>query len=120
MTTNPAIGSRVRVMTYRFDKHNTYEGIVVPSSRKFTFAVRTGNERHPVSEFEADDPAVKSIEVLKGTAAAKTNARVFKVKVISTGKTYFVSSVNGKLQCTCTGFSYRKTCSHVVNVRKVV
>lgn len=116
----PAIGAFVRVSTLRFGNRNMYEGIVVPSSRNFTFAVRTGNDRHPVSEFEANDPGVLSIEILKGSAAAKTNARVFKVKVKSTGKTYFVSSVNGKLQCNCTGFSYRKTCSHVVNVRKIV
>jgi hypothetical protein len=119
MNTVPAIGARVRVSTVRFGNRNMYEGIVVPSSRTFTFAVRTGNERHPVSEFEASDPAVISIEVLKGGVADKTNARVFKVRVRSTGKTYYVSSVNGKLQCNCTGFSYRKTCSHVVNVRKL-
>jgi hypothetical protein len=120
MNTAPTIGQQVRVSTVRFGNHNTYTGIVVPSSRKFTFAVRTGNERHLISEFEADDPAVLSIEILKGAAAGKTNARVFKVRVKSTGKTYFVSSVNGKLNCNCTGFSYRRTCSHVVNVRKVV
>lgn len=119
MNTVPAIGARVRVSTVRFGNRNTYEGIVVPSSRTFTFAVRTGNERFPVSEFEASDPGVISVEVLKGGVADKTNARVFKVKVKSTGKTYYVSSVNGKLQCNCTGFSYRKTCSHVVNVRKL-
>ena len=120
MNQAPIIGQQVRVSTLRFGNHNTYEGVVVPSSRSFTFAVRTGNERHPISEFEANDPAVLRIEILKGAAASKTNARIWKVLVKSTGKTYFVSSVNGKLNCNCTGFSYRKTCSHVVNVRKIV
>ena len=121
MNQAPSIGQRVRVQTLRFGNRNTYEGVVVPAVRSFTFAVRTGNERHPISEFEANDPAVLSIEILKGAAApSKTAARIWKVKVKSTGKTYLVSSVNGKLNCNCTGFSYRKTCSHVVNVRKIV
>jgi hypothetical protein len=120
MNIAPSIGQQVRVSTVRFGNRNSYTGVVVPSSRKFTFAVRTGNERHPISEFEANDPGVLSIEILKGAAAAETNARIFRVKVKSTGKTYFVSSVKGKLNCNCTGFSYRRTCSHVVNVRKIL
>lgn len=117
MHQTPAIGSHVRVSTFRFDKHNSYEGIVVPSSRSFTFAVRTGNERHPISEFEANDPAVVSIEYVKG---AKSNARVFKVRVKSKKKTYHVSLMNNSFNCNCTGFSYRKTCSHVVGVKNFV
>lgn len=114
MHQNPTIGSHVRVSTFRFDKHNTYEGIVVPSSRSFTFAVRTGNERHPISEFEANDPAVLQIEILKGV---KSDARVFKVHVKSKKKTYHVSVLNKSYNCNCTGFSYRKTCSHVTGVK---
>ena len=117
MHQTPTIGSHVRISTIRFDQHNTYEGIVVPSSRSFTFAVRTGNERHPISEFEASDPAVITIEYLKG---AKSDARVFKVRVKSKKKTYHVSLFNKTFNCNCTGFSYRKTCSHVVGVKNFV
>lgn len=120
MNQAPSLGQRVRIKTVRFGNHNTYEGVVVPAVRSFTFAVHTGNERHPISEFEAGDPAVLSIEILKSAAPNKTAARIWRVKVKSTGKTYLVSGVNGKLNCNCTGFSYRKTCSHVVNVRKIV
>jgi hypothetical protein len=114
MHQNPTIGSQVRISTIRFGQNNVYEGIVVPSNRSFTFAVRTRNERHPISEFEANDPAVLQIEILKGV---KSDARVFKVLVKSKRKTYHVSVLNKSFNCNCTGFSYRKTCSHVTGVK---
>lgn len=38
--------------------------------------------------------------------------------VDSNGKSYTIHNTNGKLTCNCTGFSYRRKCSHVEEIRK--
>jgi hypothetical protein len=128
----PKIGSRVRVTTmypnhvvYRGDTNGyvTYvrEGVVVKSifNDPFKFAVETGAPDHPVSEFNAKSQHVVKIEIIKGSAASVAiDRKAWKVKSSKGSKFYIVERVNGKFNCTCTGFEFRKDCKHIGAVSK--
>jgi hypothetical protein len=112
----PTIGSKVRVQTqYSDNKIFTSQGIVVPSIFKdpTTFAVQTGNPRHPVSEITLK--YVKSIDVLSGSM--KALASEFKAwKVKSKDKVYLVTRTKARYECNCIGFQYNKKCKHITAV----
>ena len=128
----PKVGSRVRVTTvypnsyaYRGEDNNyvTYmrEGEVVQSIFRdpFMFAVKTGDPDHPVSEYNAKSLHVVKIEVLKGDSLnVATDRKAWKVKSSKGNKFYIVERVNGKFNCTCTGFEFRKDCKHIGAVSK--
>jgi len=126
----PKIGSRVRVTTiypntyaYRgeYDNYVTYtrEGLVVKSifNDPFMFAVETGAPDHPVSEYNAKSQHVVKIEYIVGGASqVSTETKAWKVK--SKEKVYLVTRVNGKFNCSCKGFEFRRDCKHVGAVSK--
>jgi hypothetical protein len=126
----PKIGSRVRVTTmypntyaYRGkdDNYVTYtrEGLVVKSifNDPFMFAVETGATDHPVSEYNAKSQHVVKIEYIVGGASqVSTETKAWKVK--SKEKVYLVTRVNGKFNCSCKGFEFRRDCKHVGAVSK--
>ena len=126
----PKIGSRVRVTTmypntyaYRgeYDNYVTYtrEGLVVKSifNDPFMFAVETGATDHPVSEYNAKSQHVVKIEYIVGGASqVSTETKAWKVK--SKEKVYLVTRVNGKFNCSCKGFEFRRDCKHVGAVSK--
>jgi hypothetical protein len=126
----PKIGSHVRVTTmypntyaYRgeYDNYVTYtrEGLVVKSifNDPFMFAVETGAPDHPVSEYNAKSQHVVKIEYIVGGASqVSTETKAWKVK--SKEKVYLVTRVNGKFNCSCKGFEFRRDCKHVGAVSK--
>jgi hypothetical protein len=126
----PKIGSRVRVTTiypnsyaYRGEDNNyvtyTREGVVVQSIFRdpFMFAVETGASDHPVSEYNAKSQHVVKIEYIVGGAQqVATDNKAWKVK--SKEKVYLVTRVNGKFNCSCKGFEFRRDCKHVGAVSK--
>lgn len=126
----PNVGSRVRVTTmypntyaYRGEYDNyvtmTREGIVINSIFKdpFYFAVETGAPDHPVSEYNAKSQHVIKIEYIVGGASqVSTETKAWKVK--SKEKVYLVTRVNGKFNCSCKGFEFRRDCKHVGAVSK--
>jgi hypothetical protein len=126
----PKIGSRVRVTTiypnsyaYRGEDNNyvtyTREGLVVKSifNDPFMFAVETGAPDHPVSEYNAKSQHVVKIEYIVGGASqVSTETKAWKVK--SKEKVYLVTRVNGKFNCSCKGFEFRRDCKHVGAVSK--
>jgi hypothetical protein len=126
----PNVGSRVRVTTmypntyaYRgeYDNYVTYtrEGLVVKSifNDPFYFAVETGAPDHPVSEYNAKSQHVIKIEYIVGGASqVSTETKAWKVK--SKDKVYLVTRVNGKFNCSCKGFEFRRDCKHVGAVSK--
>ena len=126
----PNVGSRVRVTTmypntyaYRgeYDNYVTYtrEGLVVKSifNDPFYFAVETGAPDHPVSEYNAKSQHVVKIEYIVGGASqVSTETKAWKVK--SKEKVYLVTRVNGKFNCSCKGFEFRRDCKHVGAVSK--
>jgi len=126
----PNVGSRVRVTTmypntyaYRGEDNNyvtyTREGLVVKSifNDPFMFAVETGAPDHPVSEYNAKSQHVVKIEYIVGGASqVSTETKAWKVK--SKEKVYLVTRVNGKFNCSCKGFEFRRDCKHVGAVSK--
>jgi hypothetical protein len=126
----PNVGSRVRVTTmypntyaYRGEYDNyvtmTREGLVVKSifNDPFYFAVETGAPDHPVSEYNAKSQHVVKIEYIVGGASqVSTETKAWKVK--SKEKVYLVTRVNGKFNCSCKGFEFRRDCKHVGAVSK--
>jgi hypothetical protein len=126
----PNVGSRVRVTTmypntyaYRGEYDNyvtmTREGLVVKSifNDPFYFAVETGAPDHPVSEYNAKSQHVIKIEYIVGGASqVSTETKAWKVK--SKEKVYLVTRVNGKFNCSCKGFEFRRDCKHVGAVSK--
>jgi len=128
----PKIGSKIRVTTmypntyaYRGKDDNyvtnTREGVVVKSifNDPFMFAVETGAQDHPVSEFNAKSMHVVKIEyIIGGAQLVETEKKAWKVKSGDGKKVYLVQRVNGKFSCTCKGFEFRKDCKHVGAVSK--
>ena len=126
----PKIGSRVRVTTvypntyaYRGkdDNYVTYvrEGDVVKSvfNEPFSFAVRTGDPQHPVSEYSAKSQHVVMIEYIRGSGEMLDDSKkAWKVK--SKDKVYLVIRDGGKYSCTCKGFEFRRDCRHIGLVSK--
>lgn len=121
----PKIGSRVRVTTRDKDyyvyatkewRDFTFEGVVEKSIFKdpFYFAVRTGNPEYPVSEFNAKSERLVKIEYIVGSATmVETGKKAWKVKSSKGDRFYIVERVDGKFNCSCAGFEFRKDCKHV-------
>lgn len=118
----PKVGSQVVVTTqYRnvllggpeFLLKRT-QGVVIAPDKWVgpdEFMVATGNPQHPKAVIHAS--RVKNIDYVSGSGThVKASTRSFRVTSKTTGKSYIVSAVDGKVSCTCTGFSYRKTCKH--------
>ena len=124
----PKIGSHVRVTTRDKEyyvyatkewRDTTFEGVVEKSifNDPFYFAVRTGNEFHPVSEFNAKSERLVKIEYLKGgSTQVSTETKAWKIK--SKDKIYLVTRIGGKFNCSCKGFEFRRDCKHIGAVSK--
>jgi len=124
----PNIGSRVRVTTRDKEyyvyatkewRDTTMEGIVEKSVFKdpFYFALRTGNEFYPVSEFNAKSERIVKIEYITGSSTQiSTETKAW--KIVSKGKVYLVTRIAGKFNCSCKGFEFRRDCKHVGFVGK--
>jgi len=124
----PKIGSRVRVTTRDKEyyvyatkewRDTTMEGIVEKSVFKdpFYFALRTGNEFYPVSEFNAKSERIVKIEYITGSSTQiSTETKAWKIQ--SKGKVYLVTRIAGKFNCSCKGFEFRRDCKHVGAVGK--
>lgn len=122
MQTMPSVGSSITVRTqYHGSREYTTQGVVVPRMPWLTptqFAVATGNPDFPKAVI--DISRVVDLKIVSGstTSVDTSSTRQFRVTSKSTGKSYLVSAVGGKISCTCTGFSYRRTCKHAQAVSK--
>ena len=124
----PKIGSHVRVTTRDKEyyvyatkewRDTTFEGVVEKSifNDPFYFAVRTGNEFYPVSEFNAKSERLVKIEYIKGSALTLDDSnKAWKIK--SKDKVYLVTRIGGKFNCSCKGFEFRRDCKHIGAVSK--
>lgn len=97
----------------------TYEGIVKRSDswmRADEFNMTTGLKNFPVRTISLSN--VISINGMKFNELPKDDTRIVNVKG-SKGDIYKVTVRNGVGQsCTCTGFGFRKRCSHLSQVSK--
>ncbi len=121
----PQVGSEVRVTTrhrnYNLsitDEHVdfTYQGTVGPSHKLLSpnsFVLNTPSTPQ-FNRREIHIGHVVSLEYLDGrtTALTTNNSRTWTVKG-SKGDVYTVSEVGTSLNCTCTGFQFRRRCKHL-------
>ena len=123
----PAVNSKVKVVVkYRQGPamfppqpdHHVFEGTVLTShkwlnDRQFCM---TGDETMKVRVI--DMSLVRDIELLSGTMqSVNTTAQVFEVSG-SKGNKYIVTKDSKGWDCTCPGFSFRKSCKHVSELSK--
>lgn len=118
----PTIGSKVVVRT-RYSQgpnmippqpaYSEYAGTVLNpykwlNDRQFCLS---GDNDWPIRVISMD--AVEDIQLLSGNMKTiETEAKVWTVEG-SKGNKYTVTRSNSKWDCTCPGFSFRKTCKHV-------
>jgi hypothetical protein len=131
MINTPKVGSTITVTT----KHRnvilgkdpfvfrTFSGVVLSPDKWMIpseFALATRNKDFPKAVVNMT--YVVDIKYTSGSAGAEvnTNTRTFKVTSKSTGKSYIVTSSAGAVACTCTGYSFRRTCSHSVKVANFI
>ena len=97
---------------------NVFEGIVVPSNKWLTdrqFCM-TGDDTMKIRVIDME--FVKDIELLSGSMInVNTDVKVFEVSG-SKGNKYIVTKNSKGWDCTCPGFTFRKTCKHVVDLSK--
>lgn len=90
-----------------------YEGTVLNpykwlNDRQFCL---TGDDNWPIRVISMD--AVEDIQLLSGTMKTiETAAKVWTIEG-SKGNKYFVTRNSSKWDCTCPGFTFRKTCKHI-------
>lgn len=99
-----------------YDYH-TFKGRVVPNPKWIDsdyVCVYTGEPNHPTSIIH------KKFIVGHVFSQARTNERIFQVKSKSKGKTYMVVSKGGAITCNCTGFGFRRKCSHSDKIRQLL
>jgi hypothetical protein len=113
---------RIKVRDPKFDKRHLYgfiisefyfvEGELIPTPKWVNYdaiTIRTGPEQYDFRIIDRDNV----VEVDGSYQPAKPSDQR-EVKITGkTGKIYTVTIKSGKAVCHCTGFTYRKTCSHI-------
>lgn len=126
---------RVRVRNSMYDVHdrydggipafNEYEGEIYPNPKWVSadsFCLTTGDSAFPFRIISKEDIVHGWLLPESRTAipspliAPAPQASSVTYQIQSKGKTYLVTRTNDKLSCNCTGFSYRRTCSHIKEV----
>ncbi len=110
---NPEFG-RKNVWFFEQPEFFEYEGeeVKVKHATVDELALSTGNPEWPVRIIQR-----KQIVKIDGKTVKKSVAEVV-TKVIkgSKGNEYVVTGSNGKWNCTCPGFQFRKSCKHTAAV----
>jgi len=120
------IGERVRVVTkmpesYLFAKEpfrlSTYEGTIVRGNERLdppgTFNLLTGNPQYPVSIIAMKNVVEwEVIGKVKGAPFAN-RSRYILVRTAKGTEHKVALFSSGHATCDCTGFGYRRNCSHV-------
>jgi hypothetical protein len=113
---------RRSIYGYHIPETVEYEGEVVPNPKWVTadsFCLTTGDAQFPYRVI--DKESIVHGWQLPSSSASKAEstapqASSLTYQVQSKGKTYLVTRTGNKLSCNCTGFSYRRTCSHIKEV----
>ena len=123
----PTVGSKVKIkLSFSQGKsmippgptHIEYEGIVLApykwlTDREFCLS---GDKDWPVRVIAID--RVVNLELVSGELKTlNLEHKVYNV-LGSKGNKYIVTKSESKWDCTCPGFSFRKTCKHVVELSK--
>lgn len=77
-----------------------------------SFCLSTGDENFPFRIIQKD--SIECAWLHSETQESQSSFRTY--EVMKNGKKYVVTFDRNKFTCTCTGFSYRRTCSHIEGV----
>jgi hypothetical protein len=104
---------------YYVPEYHEYVGELYPNPKwvsSDSFCLTTGEEQFPFR-------IISKESIIHGWLLSSESEDSSKVETSKTyqveakGKTYLVTQDSrGKLSCNCTGFSYRKTCTHVKDI----
>ena len=133
----PTVGSTLTVTTDYTDymrgfasgvpRTRTYSGTVVKSASyddPLTFRMTTGDPSYPVRVVPLDH--VTDIVTSDGSAVTKTEAKKIEVTAWEVksdsrkGGSYTVTREGSHFSCNCLGFTYRKSCRHVITIKSKV
>lgn len=128
MFKKPAVGSKVFVKTeYKFGYTKIHEsvGVVVASARyddADSFRLATGKPSFPISVISLDN--VIELKYDDGSSAETVNRPKIEVMAWEVpsdsrkGDTYTVTKEGNHYNCSCVGFSFRKSCRHINKVKE--
>lgn len=108
--------ARKHVFAFPVPEYNHYVGDMIPKPKwvgEDFFCITTDEVGFPFRTIAMAD--VVEVEVVHNKAP-EPNKATYQVKG-KNDKVYLVKKNNSLWTCNCTGFSYRKTCSHVDEVR---
>lgn len=127
MISVPKVGSSVTVTTQHKNVRlgepaqikQSYTGVVLNPEKWMIpseFAIATGNKDFPRAIINS--AYVVDIQYHKGESvqSVDSSVRTFKITSKSSGKSYIVTATPNQITCTCTGFTFRKTCKHSTKV----
>lgn len=109
---NPTYGHRSRY-AYRIPQYNDYEGTVIPNPvwvSPDSFCLSTGNPQFPFRIIAKED-------IICGWEFPTKNNN--SIVVESKGKKYLLTKTATGYSCNCTGYSYRRHCSHIEQGLKI-
>lgn len=90
----------------------TFAGVIMAKPKWLKpneIAMSTGNPEFPMRVLQTQ-------QIIGSKKSTETKVRSFKVK--SKNKMYQVIVSNGNFSCNCMGFSFRRTCKHLVAVEQ--
>jgi len=115
---NVEIQTKMRSMYLGEDyKFVTFKGKVVPNPKWLDtdyVSVHTGEPNYPISYIH------KRLIIGYEFSKERTDERIFEVKSKSKGKAYTVVSSKGIVSCNCTGYQFRRKCSHSDKVKDII
>jgi hypothetical protein len=114
---NPMYANRHRY-AHVVREFNEYEGEVYPRPRwvgEEYFCLTTGDVNFPFRTVAKDN-------IVDGwllpTQNAGSNKQVYQIQG-KKASTYLVTRENNKWSCNCTGFAYRRHCSHIEEAKEI-
>jgi hypothetical protein len=110
-------------VAYYVPPYHEYTGEVYPNPpwvKEDSFCLTTGDSQFPFRVISKEN--IIHGWLLSSRAEAEAPApSTTTYQVQGKGKTYLVTKdARGKLSCNCTGFSYRRTCSHVKEIEWLI
>ena len=120
---------RIRIRNSMYDRRdrysgnipefNEYEGEIYPNPKWVSadsFCLTTGDSQFPFRILGKEDIIHGWLMPTSRTDTTLPAQVPQAYQVESKCKIYLVTRTNDKLTCNCTGFSYRRTCSHIKEV----
>ena len=102
---------------YHITEYNEYEGMIVPNPKWVkddSFCLATGQHPFDFRVIEKD-MIMCGWYWAEGSENKSIKPQRSNTKIVdgTNGKKYILTRNGNKWACNCTGYSYRKTCSHV-------